>query len=65
MKHKSKGRLARDADAEDVEVTGSRGSLIFGPSRKQYIDFMAGWCVGNLGWDQPIVPRRKRARQAC
>ncbi len=49
------GSLARDPDAEDVEVTGSRGSLVFGPRRKQYIDFMAGWCVGNFGWDQPVV----------
>src|SRR5436190_3604313 len=55
MKRKAKGSLARDSDAEDVEVTGARGSLVFGPHRKQYIDFMAGWCVGNLGWDQPVV----------
>ena len=55
MKRKSKSSLVRDSDAEDVKVTGSRGSLVFGPHRKQYIDFMAGWCVGNLGWDQPFV----------
>jgi len=55
MKRKAKGSLARDSDAEDVEVTGARGSLVFGPHRKQYIDFMAGWCVGNLGWDLPVV----------
>ena len=55
MDRKTKGRLARDSDVEDVEVTGSRGSLVFGRHRKQYIDFMAGWCVGNLGWDQPAV----------
>src|ERR1044072_987559 len=55
MKRKAKGSLARACDAEDVEVTGARGSLVFGPHRKQYIDFMAGWCVGNLGWDLPVV----------
>ena len=30
MKRKRKGRLTRDSDAEEVEVTGSCGSLVPG-----------------------------------
>lgn len=55
MKRNGKGRLARDSNAENVEITDARGSFIFGSYRKQYIDFTAGWCVGNLGWDQAVV----------
>jgi acetylornithine/succinyldiaminopimelate/putrescine aminotransferase len=50
-----KGRLARGSVAEDVELVASAGSHVFGPRRKRYIDFMMGWCVGNLGWDQPEI----------
>jgi hypothetical protein len=33
-----------------VQVARSEGSLVFDQHGKKYIDFTAGWCVGNLGW---------------
>jgi acetylornithine/succinyldiaminopimelate/putrescine aminotransferase len=47
-----KSFLARGEEAEDVRIVNTEGSYVFGPNRKKYIDFMMGWCVGNLGWDQ-------------
>jgi acetylornithine/succinyldiaminopimelate/putrescine aminotransferase len=57
---KRKNVLARGSEAEEVRVIGSQGSYVFGPNRKKYIDFMAGWCVGNLGWDNREIKRAIR-----
>jgi acetylornithine/succinyldiaminopimelate/putrescine aminotransferase len=57
---KRKNFLARGSEADDVRVIGSQGSHVFGPNRKKYIDFMAGWCVGNLGWDNREIRRAVR-----
>ncbi|HYR10707.1 MAG TPA: aspartate aminotransferase family protein [Longimicrobium sp.] len=42
--------LARAEAAEGVQVARSEGSFIFDHHGKRYVDFTAGWCVGNLGW---------------
>ena len=42
--------LAREEPAEGVQVARSEGCLVFDHHGKKYIDFTAGWCVGNLGW---------------
>jgi 4-aminobutyrate aminotransferase-like enzyme len=42
--------LARGEPAEGVQVARSEGCLVFDHHGKRYIDFTAGWCVGNLGW---------------
>ena len=42
--------LARGSPAEGVQVARSEGSLVYDHHGKKYIDFTAGWCVGNLGW---------------
>jgi adenosylmethionine-8-amino-7-oxononanoate aminotransferase len=36
---------------DDFEITKSQGSFIYDAQGKKYIDFLMGWCVGNLGWD--------------
>ncbi|HEY3198706.1 MAG TPA: aspartate aminotransferase family protein [Nitrospirales bacterium] len=43
--------LARDSPAEDVQVVKSSGSVLISARDRRYIDFLMGWCVGNLGWD--------------
>jgi len=43
--------LARDEESEGVEVARSRGSYLIDAHGKKYIDFVMGWCVGNLGWN--------------
>jgi 4-aminobutyrate aminotransferase-like enzyme len=42
---------------DDVELTVSRatGSYVVNTRGRKYIDFLSGWCVGNLGWDHPVI----------
>ena len=47
--------LAREEPAESVQVVRSAGSHVFDHHGKKYIDFTAGWCVGNLGWGNDEV----------
>jgi 4-aminobutyrate aminotransferase-like enzyme len=47
--------LAREEPAEGVQVARSDGCLVFDHHGKKYIDFTAGWCVGNLGWGNADV----------
>lgn len=42
--------VAREEPAEPVQVARSEGSFVFDHHGKRYIDFVMGWCVGNLGW---------------
>ena len=50
--------LARDALVEAIEVIKTEGSFLFDHLGNQYIDFMAGWCVGNIGWGNPAIRQR-------
>ena len=50
--------LARDMDREGVLVARARGSYLYDANRKRYIDFVMGWCVGNLGWNNTATKRR-------
>jgi acetylornithine/N-succinyldiaminopimelate aminotransferase len=52
--------LGRDAEAEDFQVTRTEGSYVFDAHGKRYIDFLAGWCVGNLGWARDTNQMRFR-----
>lgn len=42
--------LALSPSALDFEIVKSDGSCIFDSNGKKYIDFIMGWCVGNIGW---------------
>jgi acetylornithine/succinyldiaminopimelate/putrescine aminotransferase len=52
--------LARERESKGVQVTRSKGSYLFDAKRKKYVDFVMGWCVGNLGWDNPVARDRIR-----
>jgi acetylornithine/succinyldiaminopimelate/putrescine aminotransferase len=51
--------LGRSGDPE-LEVVSSAGSYLVDARGKRYVDFVMGWCVGNLGWDNPALERRAR-----
>src|SRR5437762_11243304 len=52
LKRTDQSYLIRDAEPEDVQLTRSDGAYVFDAKGKKYIDFVSGWCVGNLGWGQ-------------
>jgi acetylornithine/N-succinyldiaminopimelate aminotransferase len=53
--------VGRNSAAEEIEVTGSEGSYFFAEKNKRYIDFVSGWCVGNLGWANEEIQQSLRA----
>ncbi len=46
--------LARDLPAE-LQIAATNGSIVTDSRGKKYIDFVMGWCVGNLGWRPSAV----------
>ena len=46
--------LGRDRPAWPIEITGSTGSYLFS-NKKKYIDFLMGWNIGNIGWNNKTV----------
>lgn len=44
-------QLGRDSDSENIAIVGSADGYQIGPRGKRFIDFTAGWCVGNFGWN--------------
>jgi acetylornithine/succinyldiaminopimelate/putrescine aminotransferase len=42
--------LVRRNDPEDIEIIYSDKNTFTSAGKKTYIDFLMGWCVGNLGW---------------
>lgn len=48
--NRDKKYLGRDVPALPVEITSSKGNFLYGPNGKKYLDFLMGWCVGNIGW---------------
>jgi acetylornithine/N-succinyldiaminopimelate aminotransferase len=52
--------MGRDSPPHDVQLVGARGSYVQGAGGRRYVDFMAGWCVGNLGWGVREVRARLR-----
>jgi adenosylmethionine-8-amino-7-oxononanoate aminotransferase len=58
LKQRDRKFLARESDPEDVEVARTAGNFIFDTRGRKYIDFLAGWCVGNFGWGGEHIPAR-------
>lgn len=42
--------LGRDVPSIPVEIVKAKGNCLYGPRGEKYLDFLMGWCVGNLGW---------------
>lgn len=50
--------LARDIPAKDIEIVKSEGNFLFDSKGKKYIDFLMGWCVGNIGWGNKEIKKK-------
>ena len=61
LEERARKFLGRDSDAEEFQVARTEGSCVFDANGKRYIDFLAGWCVGNLGWSNAEIQRALRA----
>src|SRR6185503_249331 len=48
--------FARDLPAE-LQVTAITGSTVTDSRRRQYIDFVMRWCVGNFGWRPAAIAK--------
>ncbi len=53
--------LAREEEESGVRVARSRGSFMFDNRGRKYVDFLAGWCVGNFGWNNARLERARRS----
>jgi acetylornithine/succinyldiaminopimelate/putrescine aminotransferase len=53
--------LVRDEESSGVRVARSRGSYVYDSRGRKYVDFLAGWCVGNFGWNTPRLERARRS----
>lgn len=42
-------------EPDDIHVTRTTDEYIYDHIGKRYIDFNAGWCVGNLGWKRKEI----------
>lgn len=42
-------------EPEDIQVERTTDEFIYDHLGKRYIDFNAGWCVGNLGWKRKEI----------
>ncbi len=48
------GNLA-DYYSRDIEIVSGDGCYLFDQNGKKYLDFLAGWCVGNVGWGRKEI----------
>ncbi|MEA3189563.1 MAG: acetylornithine/N-succinyldiaminopimelate aminotransferase [Thermoplasmata archaeon] len=56
-----RAHLQRAHPPVDLRVTAASGSLVRDARGRTYIDFVMGWCVGNLGWAQQEIRDRLHA----
>lgn len=55
--------LGRDDAPEDVAVARTNGCYVYDERGRRYIDFLAGWCVGNFGWGNREITKRVRRKR--
>lgn len=55
---KDRRYVGRDTPAIPLDVARADGSIIYDARGKEYIDFVMGWCVGNLGWTKDVITKR-------
>ena len=57
---KDKKYLGRDLPADQLEIVKSQGNFLIDSNGKKFIDFMMGWCVGNIGWGNKEIRDRMK-----
>jgi acetylornithine/succinyldiaminopimelate/putrescine aminotransferase len=50
MRASARQRLIASESPPSLEIAKAQGSVVTDTSGRRYIDFFAGWCVGNFGW---------------
>src|SRR4051812_48737719 len=61
MRAKATARKFLADDVQDaLEITRAEGNFLFDSKGRKYIDFVAGWCVGNLGWSREEIAKAIR-----
>jgi 4-aminobutyrate aminotransferase-like enzyme len=60
LKREDRRYLGRPGDAGELEIVSAAGSRVTDARGRTFIDFQMGWCVGNLGWNHPVVVERLR-----
>ena len=50
LRQLDKKYFGRQGEPKDIIVGTSSDSSLTDARGRKYIDFMMGWCVGNLGW---------------
>lgn len=50
ISQKDKKFLGRDASPRNLELVRSEGNYVYDAKGRKYLDFIMGWCVGNVGW---------------
>ncbi|MDD3102217.1 MAG: aspartate aminotransferase family protein [Patescibacteria group bacterium] len=58
VKEMDKKFLSRDLPPDDIEIVKSDGNFLFDSKGKKYIDFLMGWCVGNVGWGNEEIKKK-------
>ena len=58
LAEKDRMYVGRDEPALPLEIVKSDASFLYGPAGEKYIDFIMGWCVGNIGWGQKEVLKK-------
>lgn len=53
--------FGRQGEPTDVIVGNSADSYLTDTRGRKYIDFMMGWCVGNLGWGNTEIRARGKS----
>ena len=48
IRERDRKYLARDESPRDLQLTRAGGNYIYDAKGKKYLDFLMGWCVGNL-----------------
>lgn len=59
-KQLDRAHLGRSEPPDALEIVGAEGSWLLDDAGNRYIDFVMGWCVGNLGWNPPELRERLR-----
>jgi adenosylmethionine-8-amino-7-oxononanoate aminotransferase len=59
-KKTSKKFLVKGSGEIPLLLKRSEGYFLFDEHNKKYIDFVSGWCVGNLGWGNSILQKAIR-----
>jgi adenosylmethionine-8-amino-7-oxononanoate aminotransferase len=59
-KQPDKKFLVSSGDEIPLKLKNSEGYFLYDEDNKKYIDFLSGWCVGNLGWGNSVLKKAIR-----